>query len=169
MAKKKSIKSDVDEEDELSDLDDDSLGDLEDESVFPEFEKKSTEQVKESVPTAGDLSEDEDFMEDVFEDELEPQQLDYKFISPSIVKGIQENDYELTFRGQSHGFCNIFVKHLLETEGVNIAAYKFTRIDPPKIFLRIQKGYDVKDIIRKGISSLQNEVKSVEKVFQKLM
>ena len=85
------------------------------------------------------------------------------------MKRTNENDYELLLKGQSHGFCNIFVKHLLDIEGVNIAAYMITNIDPPKVFLRIQDGFKVKDIIQKGISSLHDEVKSVEKVFQKLM
>jgi len=71
--------------------------------------------------------------------------------------------------GQSHGFCNILVRHLLDVEGVNVAAYKITNIDLPKIFLRIKEGYKIKDIIFKGISALSNELSSVEKVFSKLM
>ena len=167
MAKKKIEES---EEEELSDLDDD-ISELEDEEiVLPKIEKKEPEKEEEvaETPAAEFDAEEEDY--DLLTDE-QPELLvkDYKFIKPDIIKGVNEFDYELIMEGQSHGFCNILVKHLLTIEGVNIAAYKITNIDHPKIFLRLQDGYDVKDIIFKGISELQDEVTTVEKAFAKLM
>ncbi|MFX1338060.1 MAG: RpoL/Rpb11 RNA polymerase subunit family protein [Promethearchaeota archaeon] len=82
--------------------------------------------------------------------------------------GFSENDYELQIEGQSHGFCNIFVKHLLSIEGVNMAAYKYTRIDPAQIFIRLEPGYKIKEIIQQGIESLREEVLDVQKIFKKL-
>ena len=167
MAKKKKEES---EEEDLSDFDDE-LSDLEDEEIaLPKIQKKESEEeekIAETAPAEYD-SEEEDY--DLLSDE-QPELLvkDYKFVKPNIVKGVNEFDYELIMEGQSHGFCNILVKHLLNIEGVNIAAYKITNIDNPKIFLRIQEGYDVKDVIFKGIAALQDEVKSVEKIFAKLM
>jgi DNA-directed RNA polymerase subunit L len=167
MAKKKIEES---EEEELSDLDDD-ISELEDEDiVLPKIEKEDPEKEEEVAETPAVEFEAEDEDLDLLTDE-QPELLvkDYKFIKPDIVKGVNEFDYELIMEGQSHGFCNILVKHLLKIEGVNIAAYKITNIDNPKIFLRIQEGYKVKDIIFKGIAALQDEVSSVEKVFAKLM
>jgi len=167
MAKKKIEEA---EDDEFDDLDDD-FSDLEDEEIaLPKIGKEAPEkeeEVAETPPVDFD-AEEEDY--DLLTDE-QPELLikDYKFIKPDIVKGVNEFDYELIMEGQSHGFCNILVKHLLQVEGVNIAAYKITNIDNPKIFLRIQEGYKVKDIIFKGITALQEEVSSVEKVFAKLM
>ena len=73
--------------------------------------------------------------------------------------------------GQSHGFCNILVKHLLDTEGVNIAAYKVTGIEPPKIFIRLDnlKDYKIKDILHKSIESLRSKVVETQKLFKKLL
>ncbi len=170
MAKKKNAKSKDEEEGEDSDFDDiDSLEDLDDDTVFPEIKKELSEAKKAPAPVSDEEEEEEEEFEEDYEAELVQVKKDYKLVKPSIIKGENEYDYELLVEGQSHGFCNILVKHLLKTEGVNIAAYKITRIDPPKIFIRVNDGYDVKDIIRNGMTSLQEEVKSVEKVFQKLM
>jgi len=167
MAKKKIEES---EEEELDDLDDD-FSDLEDEELaLPKIDKEEPEKEEEGAETPAVDFEGEEEDYDLLTDE-QPELLikDYKYIKPDIVKGVNEFDYELIMEGQSHGFCNILVKHLLLIEGVNIAAYKITNIDNPKIFLRIQEGYNVRDIIFKGIATLQEEVSSVEKVFAKLM
>lgn len=168
MAKKKNEKS---EEDELSDLEDD-ISDLKDEEIaLPKIEKIEPEKEEEvaQTPEVGSEEEEEEDYELLADEEPEVIVKDYKFIKPNIVKGVNKFDYELIMEGQSHGFCNILVKHLLNIDGVNIAAYKITNIDLPKIFLRIQDGYKIKDIIFKGISALQDEVSMVEKVFSKLM
>ena len=65
---------------------------------------------------------------------------------------------------------NILVKHLLLIEGVNVAAYKVTNIEPPTVFIRLEnsKDYKIKDILYKGIESLRKEVIEVQKLFKKL-
>jgi DNA-directed RNA polymerase subunit L len=63
----------------------------------------------------------------------------------------------------------VLVKHLLNIEGVNAAAYQVTRIDPPMVFIRIEDGKKIKNIIHKGIEALRKEVTEVEKLFSKLM
>jgi len=170
MAKKKKEES---EEEELPDLEDD-ISDLEDEEIaLPKIEKKEPEKEEEiaetpTVDSGAEEGEDDEY--DLLTDE-EPEVIikDYKFVKPNIIKGVNEFDYELIMEGQSHGFCNILVKYLLDIDGVNIAAYKITNIDHPKIFLRIKDGYKIKDIIFKGISALQDELTVVEKTFSKLM
>ena len=169
MAKKKKVEPQEEDEDELSDLEEEDFEELEDDSVFPDIQKTPEEAPKEPIPVSKDVDLEEEDFEEVFEDELEPLVLDYKFVKPGIIKTQSENDYELIVEGQSHGFCNIFVKHLLSIEGVNAAAYKVNRIDPPKIFIRIENGHEIKEIIQKCINVLREDVKAVEKVFQKLM
>ena len=170
MTKKKKEES---EEEELPDLEDD-ISDLEDEEIaLPKIEKKEPEEEEEVAQTPEVSSETEEGEEDEYDllTDEEPEVIikDYKFIKPNIIKGVNEYDYELIMEGQSHGFCNILVKHLLNIDGVNIAAYKITNIDLPKIFLRIQEGFQIKDIVFKGIAALKDELASVEKVFSELM
>jgi len=166
MAKKKVVKPEKEGEDELDDLSDDE----EIEAVYPKVdEKKRKEEDKSIVSLPEDVSSgdtDEDDL-DVEEEEEEPRFLDYKYLDLKLNKALGENDYELMVEGQSHGFCNTLVKHLLEIEGVNMAAYKITNIEPPKIFLRLEnsKDYKIKDILYKGIESLREEVVKVSKVF----
>jgi len=165
MTKKKATKPEDTEEDEIDELVDDLLEDEEVESVYPKIDEKEK---PEPSPASAEESIEEE--EEEFEIEEEPRFPDYKYINVGINKGPGENDYEISIEGQSHGFCNILVKHLLEIEGVNIAAYKVTNVELPKIFIRLKnsKDYKIKDILHKGIESLRAKVIEVQKVFKKL-
>ena len=171
MAKKKAKKEpEEDLEDEFGNLEDEEL-----EIVIPKIAKKKPKgksDVDETVTTASDLSKDEydEYDEEVeYEFEEKPEIPDYKYLNLKIYKGVAEHDYQIEVIGQSHGFCNILVKHLLGIEGVNIAAYKMTGLEPAKIYIRLEEKIKIKDILHKGIESLREEVIEVEKVFQKLM
>ncbi len=167
MAKKR-IKKESEEE-----LEDD-IGDLEEEEVeieLPKITKKSRKDEKELEDTfsiTSELGEEEDEEELEFELEKKPEFPDYKYLDLKIYE-VTENNYEIEIIGQSHGFCNILVKHLLDIEGVNIAAYKMTGLEPPKIYLSLKNGHKIKEILHKGIESLREEVLEVKKHFQKLM
>lgn len=163
MAKKKVPKKEEDSKEDLDEFMEELLEEEEVESVYPKVEDKKD---VESIP-----SPDEEIVEEEeFELEEEPLFPDYKYLNLSLNKGKGENDYELIVEGQSHGFCNILVKHLLNIEGVNIAAYKATNINPAQIFIRLEnsKKYKIKDILHKGIESLREEVLEVQKIFKKL-
>jgi DNA-directed RNA polymerase subunit L len=163
MAKKKVPKKEEDSEEDLGEFMEELLEEEEVESVYPKVEAKKG---VESVPPP----DEEIIEEEEFELEEEPLFPDYKYLNLSLNKGQGENDYELIVEGQSHGFCNILVKHLLNIEGVNIAAYKATNIYPAQIFIRLEnsKNYKIKDILHKGIESLREEVLEVQKIFKKL-
>ncbi|MFW9936313.1 MAG: RpoL/Rpb11 RNA polymerase subunit family protein [Candidatus Thorarchaeota archaeon] len=164
MAKKKG-KTKKEEED-FDDFEDDSFGEEEIESHYPKLEGK---EVKKSKPK-DDLEEEiEAEEEEEFELEPEIEVPEYKHIGLDIKYGLNENDYKIIIKGQSHGFCNIFVKHLLNIEGVNIASYKITKLEHPEIFVRIENGYKIKDVLFKGIEALKKEVSEVQSVFKKLM
>ena len=163
MAKKK-----VEPKEEESDNDDEDLFDDEElESHYPDL-LKGTKSGNE--PFSEDLSEDaeETEFEEDFEIDTGPELPDYKYLKLDMKKGVSDNDYTLIVEGQSHGFCNIFVQHLLETEGVNSAAYKITKINPPEIFIRLEDGYKIKKILLKTIETLRTEVTEVQKIFKKL-
>ncbi len=169
MAKKKATKEEIEEED-FGDLVDDEFEDDDVESVYPDLDKKKEVSKPKEEQIAEEMEEGEEEIDEFdvdIEDELQP--VEYKYLDIEIKHGLGDNDYEISVKGQSHGFCNILVKHLLDIEGVNIAAYKVTRLQPPQIFIRLENGFDIKEILFKGISSLREEVESVEKVFQKLM
>jgi DNA-directed RNA polymerase subunit L len=164
MAKKKKVESEESLDDEIDDFEDADI-----ESAYPEIDKKKPVKSEDEDVSEEDLEPimEEDLEE--FELEEKPEFPDYKYIDLVLSKGLSENDYELEVKGQTHGFCNIFVKHLLEIKGVKMAAYKYTAIEPAKIFIRIGPGSKIKEILHKGIENLRKEVQDVQKVFQKLM
>ena len=161
MAKKKPVKS----EDELEeDLEEDLLDDDEVEIDIPKVKEK------EKDVDSTDIDDTVEEEEEDFEIEEEPRFTDYKYIDLNLKRGLGECDFELMIEGQTHGFCNIFVKHLLEIKGVNMAAYKVTGIELPKIYIRLDNlnDYEIKIILYKAIESLREEVVRVQKIFQKL-
>lgn len=162
MAKKKKVEP----------KDDDDFEDIEEEefeSAYPEIEKKTPEE-QTNIKGPQPLPSEEDDEDEEFEYELEeePEIPDYKHLNLILTSGLTENDYELKIEGQSHGFCNILVKHLLTIKGVNMAAYKYTRIEPAQIFIRLESGHKIKEIIHQGIESLREEVIEVQNIFKKL-
>ena len=159
MAKKKKVEPE--EDNDFEDLEEEEI-----ESVYPEIEKKSSEELKDIEKPAPEEEEEIEELEYELEEEEIP---DYKYLNLGLSTGLSENDYELQIEGQSHGFCNIFVKHLLNIEGVNMAAYKHTNIAPAQIFIRLEPGHKIKEIIYQGIESLREEVIEVQKIFNKLM
>jgi DNA-directed RNA polymerase subunit L len=166
MAKKKIVKSNEETENEIDEIEDD-LMEEEIEGIYPKLKKEkstglSTEETEMLEPSEEDLE---------YEMEEQIELPTYKYLDLKLNKASGINDYELIIEGQSHGFCNIFVKHLLMIEGVNIAAYKVTGLEFPKIFIRVEdsKKYNIKEILNKGIESLREEVEEVQKVFKKLM
>lgn len=159
MTKKKTVKPE--DEDELDDLEDELIDD--DISEDPELSEKKEKEVAPSSSADDDEIEEEE----EFEIEEEARFPDYKHLKLNLTKTVGENDYELIIEGQSHDFCNILVKHLLKTEGVNAAAYKVTGLVPAQIFIRLDKG-KIKDILFEAIESLREEVIEVQKLFQKL-
>ncbi|MHA2009608.1 MAG: RpoL/Rpb11 RNA polymerase subunit family protein [Promethearchaeota archaeon] len=152
MAKKKPVKEEV----EVDDLEDEFL---------------EEETVEETAPVSSEEDDLDAEEEEEFEIEEEPRFLDYKFLKLGLKRVLQEGDYELNVEGQSHGFCNILVKHLLKTEGVKAAAYKVTGIEPPQIFIRLEqdKPYKIQDILFEAIESLRGEVIEAQKLFEKLV
>ena len=166
MAKKKAVKPQETEDDEIDELVDELLDDEEIESVYPKIDDKEKPE-----PSTASFEESIEEEEEEFEIEEEARFPDYKYLNVGINKGLRENDYEISVEGQSHGFCNILVKHLLEIEGVNIAAYKVNNVELPKIFIRLEnsKDFKIKDILHKGIESLRANVIETQKIFKKLM
>ncbi|MEJ2296831.1 MAG: RpoL/Rpb11 RNA polymerase subunit family protein, partial [Candidatus Lokiarchaeota archaeon] len=160
------------DEDELDDFGKDLFDDEEVESEYPSIAKKEERKsVRQDEDLTGlDETEGELGEEGLETEEFEgPERPKYKYLNLAIRKGEGKNDYKLLVEGQSHGFCNVLVKHLLNVEGVKVAAYQVTNIDPPVIFIRIEEGAKIKNVIQKGIEALRKEVSDVEKLFSKLM
>ncbi|MCK4688615.1 MAG: hypothetical protein KAT66_10830 [Candidatus Lokiarchaeota archaeon] len=174
MAKKKSVKPKEEKDEEFDELEDELLEDEDFESVYPKLEKETKEDDdKSGIPSTVDneVSESPEEEEEYeMEEEEEVKFPSYRYLNLKIKKDIGKNDYELIVEGQSHGFCNILVKHLLEIEGVNIAAYKDIKLEPSTIFIRLEnlKKYKIKEILHKGIESLRDEVTEVHKLFKKI-
>jgi DNA-directed RNA polymerase subunit L len=170
VAKKKVVPED--DEEELDDFGEDLFDDEKIESEYPKVGKKEKKENSTQEEDIASLDEGETGVSEEefeFEEPEGPKKPTYKYLDLSIKKGEGKNDYKLLVEGQSHGFCNILVKHLLDTDGVKAAAYQVTKIDPPVIFIRIDEGKKIKNIIHKGIEALRKEVTEVEKLFSKLM
>jgi len=159
MAKKKSEES-IDEIDELMDEDI--------QSVYPEIEeekeKLEEEEIGEFPEAEEELGEDLDFV--IEEEEEVPQ---YKYLDIEIHHAEGKNNFEVIIKNQSHGFLNILLNHLLNLESVELAAYKKTNIELPRIFIKLKEGYNIKEILREAIDSLRNEVVDVQKLFKNLI
>jgi len=163
MAKKKKQDSDEEDFEEIEEFENQEI-----ESVYPKIETKgeASAEVSDEILT----EEDEELQEDLdFAMEEEEEGPKYKYLDLQIKKGNGKNNYEIFIEGQSHGFLNVFVKHLLSLEAVDLAAYKKTDIEAPKIFLKLKEGHTIKKTLRDGIESLREEVVSAQKVFKDLM
>jgi DNA-directed RNA polymerase subunit L len=170
VAKKKVVPED--NEDELDDFGKDLFDDGEIESEYPKLGKKEKQKKLSTDEHIAGLDDEEIGLgEEDFElDEYAaPKRPEYKYLNLEIKKGEGKNDYKLLVEGQSHGFCNILVKHLLNIEGVKAAAYQVTGIEAPVIFIRVEEGKKVKNIIHTAIEALRKEVSEVEKLFNKLL
>jgi len=156
MAKKKTTsKKNTTKNKELEDIDEELFSaDIEEE--YPDTETKEEEKPQEEV------SEEEEEIQKI---PIKEEKF-YKYLNLKLNK-IREKDYELSIEGQTHGFCNILVKYLLDIEGVEIAAYKSTTIEPSKVFIRLKNGFDIKKIISEGVSLLEEEVIKLQKAFIK--
>ena len=170
MAKKKV--GPKEEDSKLEDIEEDIFDKEDIDSHYPDVSNESVK--KEETPSAETLEQTEKVKsEEEVEEEVEqaPELPEYTILKLNLISGPGDNDHTLTLEGQSHGFCNIFVKHLLTIEGVKAAAYKITEIalSPPQIFIRLEDGYKLKEIFYKGIDALRNEVAETQKVFKKLM
>ncbi len=161
MAKKKEEDKDEEGFDDLEELEDQEI-----EIVYPKIEKGKKKDKVDDLEAVDDLMEGEE--EDVEFEEEEEEVPEYKYLDLQIIKKEGENNYEILVDGQSHGFLNVFVKHLLALEGVDIAAYKKNNVESPKIFIKLKKGFKIKEILRTGISNLRNEVIQVQKIFKNL-
>ena len=117
---------------------------------------------------SGDEDDDDSEEEEDFEEEV-VEKKDYKYVSLELTEGLHENDHILLLKGQSHGFCNLLVKQLLNIKGVISAAYRITTIKPAEIFIRLEDGINIMDILYEAIEALRNEGQVVKELFNKLM
>jgi len=156
----------------LEDIEEDVFDKEDIDSHYPDV---SDESVKKGETPLAETPEQTEKVEsgEELEEEIEqaPELPEYTILKLNLISDPGDNDYTLTLEGQSHGFCNILVKHLLMVEGVKVAAYKIMEIaiSPPQIFIRLEDGYKLKEIFNKGVDALRNEVAESQKLFKKLM
>ncbi len=81
-------------------------------------------------------------------------------------KVIEESKSKLVFQlpGESHTFCNLFKKELLEVKGVEVTAYK---IDHPLTgipqFLLETKGVEPRKALKEALKSLKKKAEDFKK------
>ncbi|MHA1191801.1 MAG: RpoL/Rpb11 RNA polymerase subunit family protein [Promethearchaeota archaeon] len=132
-------------------------------------DKSDLDLFDDDTETSGEDDENSEEDEEDFEEEEIIEIKDYKHVKLELTKGLNENDHVLLLKGQSHGFCNLFVKQLLPLKRVISAAYRITSVKPPEIFIRLEDGTKIKDILFEAIESLRNEGQETQEIFKKLM
>ncbi|MHA1456179.1 MAG: RpoL/Rpb11 RNA polymerase subunit family protein [Promethearchaeota archaeon] len=135
----------------------------------PKEEEDLSNDEAQKLPSETSGEDEEEEEEEDFEEEEIIEIKDYKHVKLELNKGLNENDHVLLLKGQSHGFCNLFVKQLLPLKGVISAAYRITSVKPPEIFIRLEDGNKIKDILFEAIESLRNEGQEAQEIFKKLM
>jgi DNA-directed RNA polymerase subunit L len=158
-------------EDSIDEIDDLMGGEIQ--SVYPEIEEeKESEEIEEEeeIETVEEMELEDELEEDldfVIEEEAEVPQ--YKYLDVEIHRTKGKNNYHIMVENQSHGFLNSLVNNLLKLEAVEIAAYKRTNIQTPRIFIKLKEGYKIKKALREGIDLLRNEVVKAQKIYSKLI
>ncbi|TFH27011.1 MAG: hypothetical protein E4G98_06535 [Promethearchaeota archaeon] len=140
MAKKKSVEEELDE-----DLLDD------DEIIEDAFDDES--------PAGKTKDELADLLSSQLEEEIQGRE--FKYLQIQIEKDT-DREYFIIVKHQSHGFMNYLVSQVLKCGGVDFAAYKFTSLDPPKLYVRLEEGRDIKVVLKEALGKMRTEWKGMK-------
>ncbi|MBU0470914.1 MAG: DNA-directed RNA polymerase subunit L [Nanoarchaeota archaeon] len=86
-------------------------------------------------------------------------------------KALEETKEKLVFelKGETHTFCNVLKKELLDTKGVTLATY---RIDHPLIgipqFIIETKGVEPRKALKEALKSLKKKAEAFKKEASKI-
>jgi DNA-directed RNA polymerase subunit L len=97
--------------------------------------------------------------------EGEMERKSYKYLELSI-KQSSANEYDIIIKHQSHGFLNYLTSKLLQSKGVEFAAYKKSSIDVPKIYVRTKNDRDIKAIFQEAIKFARTEWKGMRNAIE---
>ncbi|MHA1674504.1 MAG: RpoL/Rpb11 RNA polymerase subunit family protein [Promethearchaeota archaeon] len=141
MAKKKSVEEEL--EGELLNDDDESIEDSLDVEI-------PADKTKEELA---------DLLSSQLEEEIQGRE--FKYMQIQIEKD-NDKEYYIIVRHQSHGFMNYLVSQVLKCKGVDFVAYKITSLDPPKLYVRVEEGLDIKAVLKEALGKMRTEWKGMK-------
>ncbi len=139
-----------------TDVDEELAGEEENLSELKAEDAAIATPVKVSKPAAKVTVVSQDDLVDKLSDELEGERKhkDYRYLKVAIEE-VNPNEYYVIVHDQSHGLMNYMVTKLLKISGVVFAAYKYTSLDPPTIYIRTDGSKDIKSILKEAIKQMR--------------
>ncbi|OLS13381.1 MAG: hypothetical protein RBG13Loki_2977 [Promethearchaeota archaeon CR_4] len=118
------------------------------------------------IPPEGDLSE-EAIMEEPEEEEEVKEPYDPR---PLIlrIRSQEANRVELEIAKQSHGFCNLLRRILLDDERVILAAYKFDYFNAPRFIVELHDPKQIKTVLLDATKQMRENIQDLEKGLAKI-
>ncbi|HMF33717.1 MAG TPA: RpoL/Rpb11 RNA polymerase subunit family protein, partial [Candidatus Lokiarchaeia archaeon] len=147
---KKGEKTGEDGED-LEDLDEDLA------ELFKDIDKGAAKPAPAPAPEAGmpiegEMGGEELTMEEEAEEEepYDPRPLILK------IRGQEGNRVEFEIGKQSHGFCNLLRRELLEDQRIIVAAYKYNYFDALRFIVELGDIKDLKDVLTSATQRIRS-------------
>jgi DNA-directed RNA polymerase subunit L len=118
------------------------------------------------LPPEGEFSE-EAMMEEPEEEEEEKEPYDPR---PLILKirSQEANRVEFEIAKQSHGFCNLLRRILLNDDRVMLAAYKVDYFNPPRFMVELHDIKQFKTVLLDATKRIKEDLQELEKGLAKL-
>ncbi len=118
-------------------------------------------------PEGGGEFGEEAMMEEHEEEEEEKEPYDPRPLILSI-RGQELNRVEFEIAKQSHGFCNLLRRILLDDDRVVLAAYKFDYFNPPRFIVELHDVKQLKTVLNDAIKHIKDDLQDLEKGLAKL-
>ncbi len=167
---KKDKENKSEKDDDLEDLDED----LED--MFKDVDKGAKAPKAPAAPAApaapmppeggGEFGE-EAMMEEHEEEEEEKEPYDPRPLILTL-RGQEGNRVEFEIAKQSHGFCNLLRRILLDDDRVIVAAYKFDYFNPPRFIVELHDVKQIKTVLNDATKRIKQDILDLEKGLAKI-
>lgn len=156
--------------DDQEDLDEDL------EEMFKDVEKGAKAPKAPAAPAApaapmppeggGEMGE-EAMMEEHEEEEEEKEPYDPRPLILTI-RGQEANRVEFEIAKQSHGFCNLLRRILLDDDRVVVAAYKFDYFNPPRFIVELHDVKQLKKVLNDATKRIKDDLQDLQKGLAKI-
>ena len=84
------------------------------------------------------------------------------------IRSQETNLVEFETAKQSHGFCNLLRRILLNDERVILAAYKFDYFNPPRFIVELHDPKQIKTVLLDATKRMRESIQDLEKGLAKI-
>ena len=106
-------------------------------------------------------------MEEHEEEEEEKEPYDPRPLILSV-RTIEANRVEFEIAKQSHGFCNLLRRILMDDDRVVLAAYKFDYFNPPRFIVELHNVKQIKTVLNDATKRIKEDLLELEKGLAKI-